>query len=370
MRVSRDAYRGCLLGLAVGDAMGYTVDSRSLAEIREDYGPNGLLGYDLVNGYAEITSYTQIAAFACNGLLLGITRGQMKGQMAPYVKYVGLALREWAASQRAWDRPERSFCWLVTQRSICQRHCMDTRMLEALSRDPKRCPLGTPGEPKNRFAGPGSLTTAVSVGLFFDPERMRRGEIDFLGAEAVALTHGSPLAFLTGAALAHLVSRVARTPNASFRLAVKDTLDTMRARFGPSYSQTYELCNLVSQAVQLSENNALAPTTVMERLRCENAAEVLAGAVYAVLSGGGDFDCSMIIAVNHSGRSAAVGAVAGALLGARLGEESLPSFYIDCLEPGDVLRELADDMFHGCPMDMHSRLFDLDWDRKYLHGGR
>ena len=60
MKVSRNAYRGCLLGLAVGDAMGYTVDSRSLAEIREDYGPNGLLGYDLVNGYAEISSYTQL----------------------------------------------------------------------------------------------------------------------------------------------------------------------------------------------------------------------------------------------------------------------------------------------------------------------
>lgn len=369
MRERQSYYRGCLLGLAVGDAMGYTVDDRSLTQIRQDYGPNGLLGYDLVNGYAEISSYTQIAAFACNGLLLGITRGQMTGKMAPYVKYVALALREWAASQRGWDRQERNYCHLMTQRSICQRRCMDTRMLETLSRDPRHYPLGTPDEPKNRFAGPGSLTTAVSVGLFFDPERMRRGEIDFLGAEAVALTHGSPLAYLTGAALAHLVSRVARKPNGSFRLAVQDTLDAMRARFGSSYSQTGELCGLVSQAVQYSENGALAPTTVMERLRCENAAEVLSGAVYAVLSGG-DFDRSMIIAVNHSGRSAAVGAVAGALLGARLGEESLPEFYIDCLEPADILRELADDLHQGCPMDKNSRLYDLDWDRKYLHGGR
>ena len=40
----RSLYRGCLLGLAVGDAMGYTVDSRTWREIQEDYGPNGLLG--------------------------------------------------------------------------------------------------------------------------------------------------------------------------------------------------------------------------------------------------------------------------------------------------------------------------------------
>ena len=370
MRVGQNAYRGCLLGLAVGDAMGYTVDSRTLAEIREDYGPNGVLGYDLVNGYAEISSYTQIGAFTCNGLLLGITRGQMKGQMAPYVKYAALALREWAVSQRAWGRPERTFCWLLTQPEICRRHCMDTRMLENLCRDPRRYPLGTPEEPKNRYANPGSLTAAVAVGLFFDPDRMEQQEIDYLGAEAVALTHGSPLAFLTGAALAHLTSRVVRRPNVSFRLAVKETLDTMKERFGPKYSETYELCTLVSQAMQLCDNPTLTPTTVMERLKCESAAEVLAGAVYAILAGGGDFDASLIIAVNHSGRSAAVGAITGALLGARLGETALPSFYIDCLEPGEVLRELADDMYHGCPMDMGSRLFDLDWDRKYLHGGR
>ena len=76
-------YRGCFLGMAVGDAMGYTVDDRSLEQIRQDYGPEGLLGYDLVNGYADVSSYTQLAAFAGNGLLLGLTRGQMQGIMAP-----------------------------------------------------------------------------------------------------------------------------------------------------------------------------------------------------------------------------------------------------------------------------------------------
>ena len=32
----RDAYRGCLLGLAVGDAMGHTVDEKSWQDIQED----------------------------------------------------------------------------------------------------------------------------------------------------------------------------------------------------------------------------------------------------------------------------------------------------------------------------------------------
>ena len=100
------------------------------------------------------------------------------------------------------------------------------------------------------------------------------------------------------------------------------------------------------------------------------AATVLAGALYACLLSRGDFDTAMITAVNHSGRSAAVGAIAGAILGARLGEESLPEFYIECLEPAEVLRELADDLYDGCPMEMGNRLFDLDWDYKYLNGGQ
>jgi len=370
MKIQRSTYRGALLGMACGDAMGYTVDSRTWPEIQEDYGPNGLLGYDLVNGYAEITSHTQLAAFCCNGLLFGLTRGQMLGKMAPFVNYIALSLKEWAASQRAWGRPDRNFCWLMVQPEICRRHCMDTRMLEALARDTQRYPLGSPDQPRNNYAGPGSLAAAVGVALFSDPDRLSQEETDLLGAEAVALTHGAPQAFVTGAALTHLLSRVLRNPNSSFRLLVKDTLDAVRKTYGHRYSGAMELCELLQNAAVYASDPSIPSWKVMEKLRCETAPQVLSGAVYAVLVSGWDFDRAMIAAVNHSGRSAAVGAIAGAILGARLGEESLPEFYVECLEPGDVLRELADDLESGCPMELGNRLFDLDWDRKYLHGGR
>ena len=83
-----------------------------------------------------------------------------------------------------------------------------------------------------------------------------------------------------------------------------------------------------------------------------------------------DFDRAMIVSVNHSGRSAAVGAIVGAVLGLRMGEEALPEFYIECLEPAETLRELADDLYTGCPMEQGNKLFDLDWDYKYNHGGQ
>ena len=361
-----ESYRGCLLGMAVGDAMGYTVDSRTLEEIREDYGPNGLLGYDLVNGYADVTSYTQLAAFTCNGLLLGMTRGQLKGVMAPLSKYVGLSSREWAASQRPWGHPEHSFCWLLQQPELCRRHCMDTRMLDTLSKKD----LGTIHSPQNSFSNPSALTSAVAVGLFGATNHMDPQELDLLGAEVVSLTHGAPLAFLSGAALAHIISRSLTRPDIPLKNLILETSKFLKNQFGHQYSPCFEISNLLHQAVSLADSPSTDAASAMEFLRCENAAQVLAGALYACLTAGPGFDSAMITAINHSGRSAAVGAVAGAILGLRMGEESLPGFYIECLEPAETLAEIAYDMYHGCPMEMGNKLFDLDWDRKYVHGGK
>ncbi len=365
MRVPQQIYRGCLLGLAVGDAMGYTVDSRSLSEIREDYGPNGLLGYDLVNGYAEITSYTQLAAFTCNGLLLGLTRGQLQGRMAPFVRYVALSSREWAAGQRPWGRPERIHCWVMRAKELCRRHCMDTWMMDTLS----RATLGTPEEPTNNYTDPSSITTAIGVGLFLDPDDVPQAEIDRLGAETVALTHGSPLAFLSGAVLAHLISRSLRDRELSIQALAEQAVDAMLTQFGRDYPQAQEVAAWIRMGIRYSGDDSLRPVEVMERLRCENAAQVLAGAIYAAIVCNWDFDAAMIAAVNHSGRSAAVGAVTGAILGARMGEAALPEFYLECLECLEPLQELADDLYQGYPMIVGGKLFDGDWERKYLHGG-
>ena len=366
MKESLSRLRGSLLGLAVGDAMGYTVDSLSLAEIRQNYGPNGLLGYDLVNGYADVTSYTQLAAFTINGLLLAITRGQMTGKMLPLHRYVGLSSREWAASQRPWGRPSTTFCWLLRVPEMCRRHCMDTRMLDALSRDT----LGGMEARFNSSTTPGSLTSAAAVGLFGHLYPVSQTELDLLGAEVVALSHGSPLAFLSGAALTHLVSRSVKNPEIPLKKLALETAQSIKTQFGHQYSPAFEISNLLNLAVSLAEDSRLAPAVAMEQLHCLNCAQVLAGAVYACLMNPESFDTAMIAAVNHSGRSAAVGAVAGAILGARLGERALPGFYIECLESAMTLAELAYDLSTGCSMEMGNKLFDLDWDRKYIHGGR
>ena len=363
--VSKEAaYRGCLLGLAVGDALGYAVDSKSWDEITADYGPEGLRGYDLVNGYADVSSYTQMAAYAAGGLLLGLTRGQLRGRMAPFVRYIGLGLQEWSMGQHTYRIPERCHCWVAQIPELRRRRCMDTRMLDRLDRGE----TGTVEEPKNDSNHPGSLTTAVAVGLFFDPERMNPQEIGRLGADAVALTHGDPAAFLTGAVLSYVIAGIVQDPDTALKEHFIQAAEVVAAQFGQNYPQAIELKHLLSRARNLANGGIVSRQAAMEHLKCTTAAEVLAGAMYACLTNPEDFDAAMITAVNHSGRSGAVGAIAGAILGARLGEEALPEFYLECLEPVETLRTLADDLRLGCPMGRRTMLFDVTWDHKYVQG--
>lgn len=360
MEAQMNRFRGCLLGMAVGDAMGAAVEKKTYEEICQTYGPAGLLGYDTVNGLAEITSYTQVAAYGVNGLLLAVSRGQSQEAM----RYLVMALKEWAWVQHLPRDPQKRSCWISGVPAFRRRKCMDPRTLDALTRDV----LGTPKKPSNQAEGPGSITAAVAMGLYFHPERMQFHQLGVLGAQAVALTHGEPMAFLSGSVLAYVIAAVLHDPEEEMESHFRLAAQTVAEQFGKEFPQALRLRKLLLDTIEKAKDPTVQSLRVMEALGCNTCAQVLAGAMYAVLAGRGDFDTSAIIAVNHSGKSAAVGAVTGAILGAKMGEESLPEFYLECLESAQALPELASDMWQCYDKPGAKRLFDVEWDRKYTHG--
>ena len=350
-------YIGCFLGLAVGDAMGYTVDEMTFDQIRENYGPNGLLGYDLQTDYAEVTSYTQVAAFVANGLLLGITRGKQDA----YLRYVTIAMREWAKRQHFPRDPSKTWCWVAQKPALRRRHCRDPWMLDAFRFEN----LGTPQKPVNKADSPGALTAAASVAMFFDPRHMNAYQIGDLAVQTIALTHGDPDAYLSGAALAYALAGILQEPDVALEEHFRHAADALEQQFGAKYSHAATVAKAIRQSVKLAQSEGRDHSDDMESFICDTASECLQAAVYAAVACPEDFDSAMILAVNHSGRSAAVGAVTGAILGAKLGEAALPDFYLGSLEPIEELRELAADLAIG---GLTTGLFDDDWDEKYTHG--
>ena len=351
-----DAYRGCLLGLAVGDAMGLPVDDMTWEQIQENYGPHGLLGYDLRSDYAEITSYTQVAAFICNALLLSVSRG--KGDKI--LDFVKLAQKEWTRSQQFARDPEGSFCWVAKLPAFRRRHCRDARMLDTL----RLSAMGFPEKGLNKYSTPGSLTSAVAVGMFYNPKRMTPPQIGELSAQIVSLTHGDPTAFLSAAVLGYAITGILMEPQLPLETQFLSAISAMEHQFRGNYPEAAQVAATLKAAVRRAEG-AEPMSLVMEQLQCYNAMSCLAGAIYASLANANDFDTAMITAVNHSGYSSAVGAITGSILGAKMGYSALPDFYVESLEPVKALCQLADDMVSGTPA---KGLFDDDWDHKYVQG--
>ena len=351
----QDKYRGCLLGLAAGDAMGLTVDNKSWEQIQESYGPNGLLGYDLQEDYAEITSHTQLAAYLCNALLLCSTRrGTPMG-------YIQLGLKEWTRSQQFHRDPEKRFCWVAKLPAYRRRPCRDARKQHNLRLNA----LGTPERPSNSQDSPGSLLSAVSIGMYFHPERMEPMQIGQLAAQTVALTHGDPHTFLSAAVLAYAITGILQEPEVSLREHFASAVSAMDQQFKNKFSQAYTVASFLTDVLEQADKDVFPQRSIMEKLQCRTALEVLGGAMYASLLCQENFDGAMITAVNHSGYSSAVGAVTGAILGAHMGCEALPEFYLESLEVKEPLWYLADDMVSGTPI---TGIFDDDWDQKYTHG--
>jgi ADP-ribosylglycohydrolase len=224
--------------------------------------------------------------------------------------------------------------------------------------------MGFPEKGPNKYNTPGSLTAAIAVGMFFNPQRLTPPQVGELAAQIVCLTHGDPTAFLSAAVLAYAITGILMEPQLSLEEQFTAAISAMRYQYRSKYAEA----DTVAQVLQTAVTRAKAAEPmgqVMEQLQCYSAMNCLAGAFYASLANQDDFDTAMITAVNHSGYSSAVAGITGAILGAKMGYHALPDFYLESLEPVKALCQLADDMVSFTPT---KGVFDDDWDTKYVQG--
>ena len=102
----QDRFRGCLIGGAAGDALGYAVEFLREGQIFRRYGEHGITEYDLTGGVAQISDDTQMTLFTANGLLLGMTRGMTRSIGGPDPHYIGLCYRDWLRTQESKYSPD------------------------------------------------------------------------------------------------------------------------------------------------------------------------------------------------------------------------------------------------------------------------
>ncbi|HHX45055.1 MAG TPA: ADP-ribosylglycohydrolase family protein [Chloroflexi bacterium] len=317
---------GCLLGGAVGDALGAPVEFLSLAAIRARFGPEGIR--DFVPAYGvlgAITDDTQMTLFTAEGLLQALRRGRERGLWHPPTMVYHAYLR-WLETQGAtppYPYQEARNGHLLTIRTLHASRAPGNTCLAAL----RSGTMGTPEAPLNDSKGCGGVMRAAPAGLIGVADPFA------LGCDVAAITHGHPSGYLAAGVLAALVAALAAGTT------LREALHSARGAL-IGWPQHAECLAAVDAAVHLAR---VAPATAetVERLGAGWVAEeALAIALFAALATE-DFEAGVVLAVNHGGDSDSTGAIAGNILGALLGPEAIPSRWLDALELRDEIASLA-----------------------------
>lgn len=341
---------GLLSGGAAGDALGYTVEFSSLAQIRAEHGDGGLTHPLQVpairaGGTVPISDDTQMTLFVLDGLLDWIEWAN-EGSMADPAACVWLSCLRWYRTQTGTlpeGAPEPPTRWLEEHPEMHVRRAPGNACLSGLSsRD-----MGLPHQPQNpESKGCGTVMRSAPYGMVPGLEDTM---VVSLARRGAVLTHGHPAAWTSAAAFGLMISRLmaGHSLDASVTAAL-EWLDTVpddggtaaavraavalagtRGSDGPGGSDG-------SDKAGASSGSSSVPTELGEGWVAE---EALAIAVYAALvTDGGDIAvdpdiqalaplhlrAALHLAVNHGGDSDSTASLAGQLLGARYGMGIFP----------------------------------------------
>ena len=351
----RDRIRGCLLGGAVGDALGAGIEFASWAQIRSEHGPDGVTGFVPAYGrLGAITDDTQMTAFTVEALLRGSVRADRGVVSFPLALW--FAYQRWLRTQDVTpvlDPPPPDSVWsswLLEEPALQGRRAPGNTCLAGLARPGMGTPLPAACAASK---GCGTVMRAAPFGLFARPW-VSPADCAGLAREGSALTHGHPTAGFSSGALAWAIRSL--VDGVPLRAAVDGALAWLDAA-GPDAAET---AAMLRRGVGLGLDGGLPAPARIEALGGgwvgEEALAIGVACALAALSGGpaGDPDDvqpddvrgALLAAVNHGGDSDSTGSICGQLLGAALGDEALPADWVIDVEGRGVLLQLADDLWY------------------------
>lgn len=363
----RDRVFGCIVGGAVGDALGYEIEFEQWPYIASEYGRRGITRYMLdERGLACISDDTQMTLFTAAGLLLGMTHGAMRGIMERPDFYCRLTYLDWLHTQQ-WPSRRKGKCvnsWLMNVPGLYACRAPGNTCLSALRQIEDHPDV--PAE--NDSFGCGGVMRTAPVAIFYKLHTCAKQELcNEIAAAAARITHRHPLGFMPSAVLNDILMQIL-TGKASgsndLEEAVKTALEhlplvTSEEDGGKTYGELWPE-HVVRMREILALALALAHTDIPNHEAIEKIGggwtghEALAIAAYSAVKHADSFEDAIISAVNHSGDSDSTGAICGNIIGSLLGYGAIPDCYKERLELRDVIEEIAQDLFTGCVINNNS----------------
>lgn len=333
----RTRVRGCLLGGAVGDALGAPVEFMRLSEIRARFGPQGITDYAPAYGRnGAITDDTQMLLFTAEGLLRAYARASLRG-ICSVASVVSHAYLRWLLTQG--EHPTRRDLeistdgWLWPLKALHSRRAPGNTCLSAL----RAMPHFTDARAPNNSKGAGAIMRVAPIARYgHDGSESSAADVFDLAKQVSWLTHGHPSGYLSAAAFAVVVHA----------LLWRHSLDMgiQRARMllersGDS-AETLAALDLGAACAATGE----APEPAIRRIGEGWVGEEALGVARYCALVADDFATAVCMAVNHDGDSDTTGSLVGQLMGASLGEKAIPRHWLEAVEHREAIIQIADDL--------------------------
>lgn len=345
MKKTKEHYRGCLLGGAIGDALGWPVEFEKYGNIVAKYGPHGITDLPYPQkGKAQITDDTQMTLFTAEGLLRAQARLVNRGICNP-VTVVYNAYQRWMYTQgyHKIKRQESIYnAWLLGIKELYARRAPGNSCLTSL----ESLRIGSLEYPINNSKGCGGVMRVAPIGLLVNKEN-----VFDLACECAALTHGHPNGYLPAGALSYVISEL--IGGADIENAINNALEELKKR-----DKSEETIQALEKAIRLSKLDVPAREAIKMLGEGWVGEEALAIAIYCVLKYKDDFAQALITAVNHDGDSDSTGSITGNILGTYLGIDAIPEKWQKNIELSTVITQISDDLLVGY-MDTN------EWQMKY-----
>jgi ADP-ribosylglycohydrolase len=334
--------RGCLLGGAVGDALGAPVEFMSTRKIREYFGAAGVAEFASAYGrVGAVTDDTQMTLFAAEGLIRAQVRYREHGICHP-PSVIHHALIRWLHTQGApsavpvvggekW--PDG---WLAQRQELYSQRAPGMTCLSSLVASKH---FGE--DARNDSKGCGAIMRIAPIGLFVrleDPPSEDKPPLAFsMACESAKSTHGHVSSTLASGFFSLVTSYLMR--GASIAEAVASSKPWVERA-----ERSQEVVGAIEGALALAVSDAASTPETVERLGGGWVAEeALAISLFCAVRAE-TFEHGVLLAVNHGGDSDSTGSLTGQLLGARWGVSCIPQRWLEQVELRDIIEELSRDL--------------------------
>jgi ADP-ribosylglycohydrolase len=327
--VLEKSFQGCLLGLAIGDALGYPVEFKNRNDLINEYGSEGVTDF-VQNNWFKRGNYsddTQMSIAVAKALISADIYN-----LDHVMSHIKKEFIEWANSDENNRAPGPT----------CMYGCINME---------KGIHWFSSGDPYSK--GCGAAMRSAPIGLVYHNDISRLIEV----SRAVAIsTHAHPTALSSSITMAASVAyAIMQRPVDRLLDYLLTILNNDRGVSGFHVEKvTYDpLCEQSDLLNKLKDILTLSPDLAFDQIGGGwIGEEAVAGALYCFLRTPDDFHSTVLTAANASlsnmetrgkGRcdSDSIGCIAGAISGAYNGIESIPSKWIKEIENRDLLLNLG-----------------------------